>query len=559
MVRLTDFLASRGLDPEALEKADRSEAGLVAALWDDGAVDQGLLLGGLGEYFQMPVLAQVPDTAGPANLDAAPLSYLRSHSLAPLEVEDGVLTVALADPTDLAMAADLKIAFGVDRLEPKLARPADIRAAVSRMYERFMADTQEAIQEIDEEMGYLSLADLEESEDLMDATTDAPVIRLVNLILVEAVKRRVSDIHIEPYRDSLKVRYRIDGLLHDTVDPPRGLASAVSARIKVMSDLDIAERRLPQDGRFQIKVANREIDVRVSVVPTSFGERIVLRLLNKSAALLTLTDLGMADDTLAGVRDIISQSSGIILVTGPTGSGKTTTLYAGLMEINTPEKNILTVEDPVEYQIAGVGQMQMNAKVGLTFANALRSILRHDPDVIMVGEIRDAETAQIAIHASQTGHLVFSTLHTNNAAGAVTRLVDMGIEPFLISSSLSAVLAQRLIRLLCPHCRVETEYPAAVLAKLGLTPEDGPFYGSRGCTDCFGSGFQGRVGIYELLNVTEPIRELVLARSTAGAMEARAVELGMRSLRLAGAAKVKAGLTTPDEVLRVVHGSVEEI
>ncbi len=553
MPGLTEHLLAAGFPEATLTEAAPGES-LIARLWAAEGIDQERVLKVLSDYFDLPAAFRLEETISPRDLGDVPLAWLKANLVAPIRFEDATLTVALADPTDLALLADLRLAFKARRVELRLAPPAEIQAAVARLYEGYSAATQEAIEEIDGETAGLSLADLvDETEDLIDATSDAPVVRLLNLIMVEAVKRRASDIHIEPYRDKLKVRYRIDGLLHDVHTPPRRLAAAISSRIKVLSDLDIAERRLPQDGRFRINVANQEIDVRVSVMPTSFGERIVLRLLNKAQAMLSLTELGMADDTLTRLMELIARTSGIILVTGPTGSGKTTTLYAALSAINTPEKNILTVEDPVEYQIPGVGQMQITTKVGLTFARALRSILRHDPDVIMVGEIRDVETAQIAIHASQTGHLVFSTLHTNDAVGALTRLLDMGIEPFLISSSLAAVLAQRLVRLICPHCKEETEPPRELLDRLGLSRADGPFYAGRGCEQCFGSGYLGRAGIFELLVVDEPIRELVMARASAGTITAKAAEGGMRSLLSAGAVKVKNGQTTPAEVLRVVH------
>lgn len=550
---LESHLLEQGLPASLIEKAKTADSGLVSSLWAEKDLDEAGLLKSLADFFGLPLQRHPDSELSPQELGRLPLAYLKANRVVPLRLEGEILALALADPTNLALLNDLRLVYDVPCLELYLASPREIALAISRLYDRLTAATPEAIQEINGEAAGLSLSDLEEIEDLMDATTEAPVVKLVNLILVEAVKRRASDIHIEPYRDQLKVRYRVDGLLYDVHTPPRGLAPAISSRVKVMSDLDIAERRLPQDGRFQIKVADQEIDVRVSVVPTAFGERIVLRLLNKSQSLLTLSQLGLADDTFAQLDRLISRTSGIILVCGPTGSGKTTTLYAALQAINTPEKNILTVEDPIEYQIRGVGQMQMNPKVGLTFARALRSMLRHDPDVIMVGEIRDVETAQIAIHAAQTGHLVFSTLHTNDAAGAITRLVDMGIEPFLIASSLSGVLAQRLIRCLCPNCRRQADYPAAVLAELGLSPQDGPFFEGAGCPDCLESGYLGRTGIYELLKIDEPIRELILSRAAAGRIQAAAVEAGMRSLIADGALKVKAGLTTPQEVIRVVH------
>ena len=550
---LHEHIARVGLDPSLIDQYDGPPAKLISTLWKTKGLDRALLTQALAAYFQIPVAPTLETDLDSDQLDRAPIGYLRANQVIPLKIRGDVLHVALSDPQNTAVLNDLKNLFDAPRLRLGLAEPDAVLEAVNRLHDKSTGPTREAIQELDGEAADFDLTGLKETTDLLDDRADAPVVKLVNLILVEAVKNRASDIHIEPYGDSLNVRYRVDGLLHDVHSPPRGLAAAISSRIKVMSNLDIAERRLPQDGRFEIKVANQRIDVRVSVVPTAFGERIVLRLLNKGQALKTLPEIGMDAQTLEQIDRLIHRTSGIVLVTGPTGSGKTTTLYAALSAINSSEKNILTVEDPIEYQIAGVGQMQMNSKIDLTFARALRSILRHDPDVIMIGEIRDAETAQIAIHASQTGHLVFSTLHTNDSAGAITRLIDMGVEPFLIASSVAAVLAQRLIRRICPHCKAEHDYPPQLLAQLGLKPEDGPFWKGTGCPACLETGYLGRAGIFELLIVDEPIRELIVGRATAGAIAARARETGLRPMPVDGAARVVAGETTPEEVVRVVH------
>ena len=550
---LRDHISRVGLDPSLIDQYDGPPAQLIGKLWKTKGLDRALLAQALSSYFRIPAASALDPDLDADQLDRAPIGYLRANQVIPLKVAGDVLHVALSDPQNTAVLNDLKNLFDAPRLRLNLAEPDAVLDAVNRLHDKSTGPTREAIQELDGEAADFDLANLKETTDLLDDRADAPVVKLVNLILVEAVKNRASDVHIEPYGDSLNVRYRVDGLLHDVHSPPRGLAAAVSSRIKVMSNLDIAERRLPQDGRFEIKVANQRIDVRVSVVPTAFGERIVLRLLNKGQALKTLPEIGMAEQILDQIDRLIHRTSGIILVTGPTGSGKTTTLYAALSAINSSEKNILTVEDPIEYQIAGVGQMQMNPKIDLTFARALRSILRHDPDVIMIGEIRDAETAQIAIHASQTGHLVFSTLHTNDSAGAITRLIDMGVEPFLIASSVAAVLAQRLVRRICPHCKTEHDYPPQLLARLGLKPEDGPFWKGAGCPVCLDTGYLGRSGIFELLVVDEPIRELIVGRATAGAIAVRARENGMLAMPVDGAARVAAGETTPEEVVRVVH------
>jgi len=371
---------------------------------------------------------------------------------------------------------------------------------------------------------------------------------------------RASDIHIEPFERSLVVRYRIDGVLHEVLQPPKALQARILSRLKVMADLNIAETRLPQDGRISVRVRHREIDIRVSVVPTAFGERMVLRLLDKSAAVFALEDIGFPLPLLPSYHRLIRQAHGIILVTGPTGSGKSTTLYATLQRIKTPELNIITVEDPIEYQLQGVGQMQVNPKIDLTFANGLRSILRQDPDVIMVGEIRDRETAEIAIQASLTGHLVFSTLHTNDAASAVTRLIDMGIEPFLIASSVLAILAQRLVRLICPACHASTVPTQEIVRDLSRTAEiwirdGGQFARGAGCEACCDSGYRGRTGIYELLPLDDTIRELIMQRANANMIKAAAIKAGMRTLLQSGSQKVLEGLTTAEEVLRVTQDS----
>ena len=553
MASLVDHLRAEGFEEDLIREAESAGPDLLSRLWSVKGVDPERLVASLGRFFDLPAAPVLEDELPPETIKDIPLAYFKNHRASPLRLDQGTLTLALADPRDPALLNDLRIVLGVSDIQVVVAPPAEIVAALNRLYAKQDAAAGAAIEEINEEATGFSLAELDQAVDLMEATTDAPVVKLVNSLLVEAIKRRSSDIHIEPYRDTLKVRYRVDGLLYDVHTPPRRLAAAISSRIKVMADLDIAERRLPQDGRFQIRVADQEIDVRVSVLPTAFGERIVMRLLNKNISLFTLPQLGLGEATEARLKRLITSTSGIILVTGPTGSGKTTTLYAALTTINTPEKNILTVEDPIEYQIPGLGQMQINPAIGLTFAKALRSILRHDPDVLMVGEIRDIETAQISIHASQTGHLVLSTLHTNDAAGAVTRLIDMGIEPFLIASSLSGVLAQRLVRRVCPRCRRPAEYPESVLAELGLSPEQGPFYKGGGCPVCFDSGFSGRLGVFELLTISEPVRRLILNRASSGEIAAQARELGLTTLLSDGAAKVKAGLTTPEEVLRVVR------
>lgn len=409
---------------------------------------------------------------------------------------------------------------------------------------------------MDTESSERILHELEETEDLLDVSDEAPVIKLVNLILFQAVKERASDIHIEPFQKELIVRYRIDGILYQRLSPPKRYQSAIVSRLKVMAKLDIAEKRLPQDGRIPIKIADKDIDIRVSIIPTTFGERVVLRLLDKSSILLGLEEIGLSPAQLHTVDDLIHRSNGILFVTGPTGSGKTTTLYAALSRINSPDKNIITIEDPVEYQLWGIGQIQVNPKIGLTFAQGLRSVLRHDPDVILVGEVRDTETAEIAIQAALTGHLVFSTLHTNDAASAATRLLDMGVEPFLVASVVRAIVAQRLVRVICPECKEGYPPNGEALREIGISSfqlEGGVVYRGRGCPACSETGYRGRSGIYEMLIVSDAIRHLIMEKADSTSICRQAVEEGMKTLREDGAQKVIAGLTTLEEVVRVTQ------
>jgi len=431
--------------------------------------------------------------------------------------------------------------------------------AINKIYDR-RSGAEQVMDEVADEFGGGGLE--EEVEDLLEATDEAPVIRLVNSLLFQAVKDRSSDIHFEPGERSLSVRFRVDGVLREVIAAPRRSQASIVSRLKIMAGLNIAEKRLPQDGRIRIKIAGKDIDIRVSTIPTSHGERVVLRLLERAAVLLDLDSLGFTRDNLVAMERLIARPHGIVLVTGPTGSGKTTTLYACLSKINSPDLNILTVEDPVEYQLPGISQMQVNPKIDLTFASGLRSFLRQDPDVIMVGEIRDVETAEIAIQASLTGHLVLSTIHTNDAAGAFTRLTDMGTEPFLVASTLVAAMAQRLVRQLCTECRASYQPVAEELEELGLSP-DAPevrsavFYRPKGCPACRDSGYSGRTGIYEMLRVDDDVRAQVLQRADAGSIRRTAMGHGMRTLRMDGALKALDGTTSIEEVLRVTQEDAE--
>ena len=480
-----------------------------------------------------------------------PIHYFKRMGMVPLHADDGVLHVAVNDPATFQAADDLARRAGCRSARLVLSPMAEIVSAINTLFGQSADEAQRVVEDLgDDEPDTRVFSELEEIEDLMDVTSEAPIIRLVNVILTQALRRRASDIHIEPYQREIKVRFRIDGVLYAVFSLPRRFHAHIVSRLKIMANLDIAEKRVPQDGRMRIKVASRTVDVRVSVIPMAFGERIVLRLLDKGVSLFGLEEMGLGPEQFRIFEKLIQKNSGIILVTGPTGSGKTTTLYAAINRINSSEKNIITIEDPIEYELADVGQIQVNPKTDLTFARGLRSILRHDPDVIMVGEIRDLETAEIAVQASLTGHLVFSTLHTNDAAGALARLVDMGVEPFLIASSLVAVVAQRLVRKICPRCRTTYRPDAATLERLGLS-KDTHFYRGAGCPECMESGYRGRTGIFELLVVDDAVREMVKTGVDSVTIRKAAVEKGMIPLFKDGLAKAGAGITTLDEVLRV--------
>jgi len=490
----------------------------------------------------------------PALLARLPLAFARSHSILPVALEHGTLVTATADPTDLHALDELRALFGVP-LATVVVPAAVLQELLNRLYAQLSTTAQEVVQELEaEDLSSVATA-FNEPKDLLELADEAPVIRLLNSILFQAVKERASDIHIEPYERDLTVRFRIDGILYQILQPPKVVQEAMASRVKIMAGLNIAEKRLPQDGRLKVVVAGREVDIRVSTIPTHYGERIVLRLLDKQRGVISLESIGLAERDKNTMERLLGRTSGIILVTGPTGSGKTTTLYAALNRLNSPEKNIITIEDPIEYQLRGVGQIQVNPRIDLTFAQGLRSILRQDPDIIMVGEIRDAETAEIAMQASLTGHLVLSTLHTNDAASAVTRLIDMGIEPFMVASTLMAVAAQRLVRTICPHCREEyrpdRDYPGIELPKV--------LFRGRGCEQCFGHGTQGRIGIYELLAIDQELCGMITRRESAGAIKEYALGHGMQTLRDDGLRKVAAGITTLEEVLRVTQEDYAEL
>ncbi|PKN27285.1 MAG: type II secretion system protein GspE [Deltaproteobacteria bacterium HGW-Deltaproteobacteria-21] len=481
-----------------------------------------------------------------------PIQYFKRLGIIPLSKSGGILTVALNDPGLFQAADDLAQHAGCESAALVLSPLKEIHAAINLLFDQSSEDAEKMVQDLEASDLEGTVRELDELEDLLDVSHDAPIIRLVNTILTQALRRDASDIHIGPFEKEVKVRFRIDGILYEVFVLPKKFHAHIVSRLKIMAGLDIAEKRVPQDGRMKIKVANKTVDVRASVIPMAFGERIVLRLLDKGVSLLGLDDMGLTGERLALFGKMIVSNSGILLVTGPTGSGKSTTLYAALGQVNSMEKNILTIEDPIEYELKDVGQIQVNPKTGLTFARGLRSILRHDPDIIMVGEIRDLETVEIAIQASLTGHLVFSTLHTNDAAGALTRLVDMGVEPFLIASSLLGVVAQRLVRRICPDCKEPYRPDPAVLKEVGLE-EDHMLWKGKGCPSCMESGYRGRTGIFELLIMDNEVRRLLTSGSDSVAIKEAAVGKGMTTLFEDGLRKVREGITTLSEVMRVTQ------
>jgi len=511
----------------------------------------------LAKQQDLPFLATIQTEGSGELLDLIPISFAKEYRIFPVERQEGVIRLAVADPLDSRPLNDLTALTGA-ALELSVATPEEVLRAINRGYEHHAGEATELMEDIEGKEGGELSGSLEPA-DLLDTSDEAPIIRFVNSLITQAYKQRASDIHIEPFETELVLRYRVDGILYEIMRPPHKAQASIISRIKIMANLNIAEKRLPQDGRFRVRIAGKDVDVRVSTLPTAFGERVVLRLLDKSSEVLSLEEIGMGKDLLRQVDGMIHKSHGIFLVTGPTGSGKTTTLYAALSRLNSREKNIITVEDPIEYQLAGVGQIQVNPKINLTFAAGLRSILRQDPDIIMVGEIRDGETAEIAVQSALTGHMVFSTLHTNDAAGALTRLVEMGIEPFLAASSIVGILAQRLVRRICPHCRESYPPDPAVLEEMGLSgilPPDAVFYRGRGCDQCLNIGYRGRSGIYELLTVDDEVRSLLLQNKDSATIKNSALRRGMISLREAGLAKALKGETTIEEVLRVTQEEV---
>ncbi|MDQ7781698.1 MAG: type IV-A pilus assembly ATPase PilB [Desulfomonilaceae bacterium] len=557
--RIGEMLLRAGIiDEDKLEKAvdyQRTQGGKVSsALIKLDFLDEDDLLEFLSRHLGLPTVSLDEIDVDPDSVRLLQSSIAQKYMAIPYGQVNGTLHVAMADPTDLNAIDDIKFVTDL-AVEVSIATESQIRKALDTFYDTGM-DAQEMLDEFeDDDMESIGADDSDlDGEDPLKAAEDAPVVKLVNYFLREAIQKKASDIHVEPYEKIFRVRLRIDGALFELMKPPLKLKNPVVSRLKIMSRLDIAERRLPQDGRIKLKLGKgRDMDFRVSVLPTLFGEKVVMRLLDKSNLQLDMTKLGFEEAPLKHFKEAIHKPFGMVLVTGPTGSGKTTTLYSALSELNAPDVNLSTAEDPVEFNLHGINQVQMHEEIGLTFASALRSFLRQDPDIIMVGEIRDFETAEIAVKAALTGHMVLSTLHTNDAPQTINRLLNMGVEPFLVASSVNCIIAQRLARRICTSCKTEIEPPAEALRELGVKMEEigtFPVYEGKGCTSCGNTGFKGRVALYEVMPVTDEIKELVLAGASAMELKREAVRLGMDTLRMAGVNKLKEGITTIPEVAR---------
>ncbi len=525
---------------------------LAALIVDQNIVPKQVLLRKIADALALEYVDNLPASVPGDIVAALSAHHARTYGVIPLRVEGQSIDLLAIDPFNAQIIDDLTFALGKD-VRLLVADPERVETLINNHYAEEDSSLDALLGELNEDPGADTNADDLDANDIEALAGQAPIIRFVNLVLAQAIRDKASDIHFEPFEHEFKIRYRIDGALYEMSPPPKHLALPITSRVKVLSNLNIAERRIPQDGRIKLTLGGRPVDLRVSTLPTQFGESVVLRVLDQSAVQLDITQLGMPEDVFEGINEIVKRPNGIFIVTGPTGSGKTTTLYSALRVVNSPDVKLLTAEDPVEYEIEGIMQVPVNHTVGLTFAAALRSFLRQDPDIIMVGEIRDLETAQISIQASLTGHLVLSTLHTNDAPGAVTRLVDMGVEPFLIASSLEAVLAQRLVRRICRSCRTAYEPPGALLQQLGIDPVDignREFFYGKGCPTCNSSGYKGRMGIYEWLRMTEAIRDLVVQRAPTLVIKQKALEQGMRTLRDDGLRAIFDGATSIEEVVK---------
>ncbi|OGB90524.1 hypothetical protein A2625_03145 [candidate division WOR-1 bacterium RIFCSPHIGHO2_01_FULL_53_15] len=537
-------LLTEGQVRDAVEEGRRTGETLIKSVLRKEMLDENTLISFLEKEMEIPRVDLSSYLVDQKTVDLVPIATARKYKLIPLFKVGDVLTVAMVDPFDVLALDEVRTRSKCD-VEPMVAASKEIENAIAQYY-----GVAGSVEDLIKDFGPVP----EAAPAAVAQAKEAPIIRLVSLLIIRAVAEGASDVHIEPTEKNIRIRYRVDGLMHDVSTAPLYLLSSIVNRIKVMAGMDIAESRVPQDGRFELKVEAKVIDSRVATFPTIFGEALVMRLLDKSSVLFGLGELGFGEDNLKKFQNVIERPYGIILVTGPTGSGKTTTLYATLNTILSPEKNIMTIEDPVEFELPGIRQSQINVKAGLEFANALRSMLRQDPDVILVGEIRDLETARVAIQAALTGHLVFSTLHTNDAAGSLTRLVDMGVEPFLAASAVAAAIAQRLVRTICARCKTPFEPSKEVLEKLGFDPrEKVEFYHGKGCKTCRNTGYKGRTAIFEILPVDAAIQALVLRNAPSSEIKQAAVKAGMKTLRDDGLLKVRQGITTADEVVRVTQ------
>ncbi len=541
----------------ALERQKSIRKNIGEVLVDLGLIDPVEMIKSLSEFLGIPYILLSDREIEPIKEERLNYKFLKQHRLLPIGYNDkDELMVVMANPLDYYTIEALELALG-KKVEVYLGLENEILQAIEEHYGSGGSTMSMIIKDMtDEDLEILATEEDEDIDALRDMASEAPVIRLVNLIITEAVEKRASDIHIEPFEGMLRLRYRIDGVLHDQEAPPKKLQAAIISRVKIMAGLNIAERRLPQDGRIRLRIHGRKIDIRVSTVPTLFGESVVMRLLDQSSIFRDLYSIGFLDDMLRKFEKLIKKPHGIILVTGPTGSGKTTTLYAALDKINSPDKKIITIEDPVEYRMQGINQIQVNPKIGLTFANGLRHIVRQDPDIILIGEIRDLETAEIAIQSALTGHLVFSTLHTNDAPSAITRLIDMGVENYLVASTVEGIMAQRLVRLICPYCKYKYRPDSNILKLFNYDESiEGPIYlyKGKGCKECNYTGYYDRTAIFELMLIDDEIREMIVGKISSNKIRHVARRKGMRTLREDGWQKVKMGLTTVDEVIRVTQ------
>jgi type IV pilus assembly protein PilB len=563
--RLKAILTKRGSLPEgdlgaAYAKAESSDKSLTQVLLEDKLILEEALLGILSEETHLPPVNVFKVRSDESLAALLPENLATYYGVIPISKVGNIVTLAVSNPFDILQLDDIQIVTGCD-IRPVLSTDLSIRKAIPEVYNR----GQQMVQDLIENMGETDVEVREAAKDTDDITdigaesTQAPVVKLVNLIIYQGIQQKASDIHIEPLEKQIRVRFRIDGTMHEAITPPKKMQNALVSRVKIISGLDIAEKRKPQDGKFQIKIDNRKIDFRVSILPIIHGEKVVLRILDSSNLTLSLDSLGFEEKALADIRFAISQPYGMLLVTGPTGSGKSTTLYSAIKEVLTPEENIVTVEDPVEYQLEGVNQVQVSIKRGLTFATALRSILRQDPDTILIGEIRDQETVEIAVKAALTGHLVFSTLHTNDASSTITRMVDMGVDRFLVASSVCCVAAQRLAKKLCEECRKPLDFlpPEEHLLRLGFLKEEIPglvLYQAGGCPRCDGKGFKGRFAILETLPLNDDLRRIIIRGGSAMDIKAESMKQGMISLRRCGLMNVMRGRTSLEEVLKTTVG-----